>query len=396
MTHTVPRRTPGSHVTEPDAFPPSIAGVQTAIPAFIGYTETATQDGQSVSKKPIQIGSLSEFVSIFGDGSRERFNLYNALRLFYANGGRGCYVVSVGGYDSPPSYDDLRSGLDAIKDQVGPTMLVIPDALSLDAERFGALAQAQLDQAAELGDRFAILDVHGILDVKDGPDAGHELADLVAAFRKTVTRSLSYGAAYAPALVTDQGVLPPSGAIAGIYSNTDSTRGVWNAPANVSVASVLRPSIQITDTQQEDLNVPLDGKAINAIREFVGRGTVVWGARTLDGNSDDYRYIQVRRTIIYIEQSIKSALDRFVFAANDGNTWVAVVSMISNFLQTLWSNGGLMGPTASEAFSVACGLGSTMTVQDILDGWMIVQVTLQLIRPAEFIELTFKQKMQGR
>jgi hypothetical protein len=134
---------------------------------------------------------------------------------------------------------------------------------------------------------------------------------------------------------------------------------------------------------------------VDAIREFTGRGTVVWGARTLDGNSRDWRYIQVRRTLIYIEQSIKLALDPFVFAANDASTWSTVVSMVSSFLQGLWSQGGLMGATAQEAFSVECGIGSTMTADDVLDGYMIVQVTLQMIRPAEFIEVTFKQKMQG-
>jgi len=163
----------------------------------------------------------------------------------------------------------------------------------------------------------------------------------------------------------------------------------------VALTSVVSPTVKLNDAQQGDLNMPLDGKAVDVIREFVGRGSVVWGARTLDGNSNDWRYIQVRRTIIYIEQSIKKALDPFVFAPNDGNTWTKVVSMVSNFLQGVWSQGGLMGATASEAFTVQCGLGSTMTGLDILQGYMIVQVTLQMIRPAEFIELTFKQKMEG-
>jgi phage tail sheath protein FI len=122
---------------------------------------------------------------------------------------------------------------------------------------------------------------------------------------------------------------------------------------------------------------------------------VVWGARTLDANSLDWRYIQVRRTLVYIETSIKTALNQFVFAANDGKTWVAATAMVSGFLQGLWSQGGLMGDKASDAFTVQCGLGSTMTGMDILNGYMIVQVTLQMIHPAEFIELTFKQKMEG-
>jgi uncharacterized protein len=116
-------------------------------------------------------------------------------------------------------------------------------------------------------------------------------------------------------------------------------------------------------------------------------------SRTLDGNSNDY--IQVRRTLIYIEQSIRNALQPFVFAPNTGQTWATVVSTVSGLLTTVWSQGGLLGATAAEAFTVQCGLGSTMTSTDVLEGWMIVQVTLAVIRPAEFIELTFKQMMEG-
>jgi hypothetical protein len=196
-------------------------------------------------------------------------------------------------------------------------------------------------------------------------------------------------------IVSKNDQLPSSGAMAGVYTYTDTNKGVWNAPANLTLSAVSRPSYKLTADQQSEMNVPVNGKAIDALREFPGRGTVVWGARTLDGNSNDWRYIQVRRTLIYIEQSIKNAMDPYVFAANDGNTWVKVTSMVSAFLQSLWSRGGLMGATASEAFTVQCGLGSTMTPQNILDGYMIVQVTVQMIRPAEFIELTFKQQMQG-
>jgi phage tail sheath protein FI len=143
------------------------------------------------------------------------------------------------------------------------------------------------------------------------------------------------------------------------------------------------------------MNVPLDGLAVNAIRLFAGRGVVVWGARTLDGNSRDYRYIQVRRTLIYIEQSIKAALTPFAFAPNTGTTWATVQTTISNFLTQLWQAGGLMGDKASDAFQVSVGLGKTMTADDVLNGYMVVSVTLQMIHPAEFIELTFKQQMQS-
>lgn len=502
------RKTPGVYVTELSAFPPSVVGVQTAIPAFVGYTQRATQNGRAVSMKPVLINSLPDFVEVFGgdypahfdlkvpdathpaditiggvayavvESATPEFYLYNSLRLFYANGGGTCYIVSVGDYSKPVDTADLVNGLTVIKDQVGPTMLVVPDALlAATVDDFDKVTQAMLAQCGELRDRVAIFDVFGA-DTLD-PGKLSEMTRLVDEFRsKSVgTENLNYGMTYFPclhasvvetsdvhfwnfdvatlktALTAEAGVvygggsdkakavaakvtalvapaadadpsaalaanqdmvaalpvlkqlcaiaarklnvLPASGAMAGVFTYVDGTRGVWNAPANISLSSVVGPTFKITSKIQEDLNVPIEGKAVNAIRDFVGRGTLVWGARTLDGNSNDYRYIQVRRTLIYIEQSIKAALNQFVFAPNDGQTWVTVTSMISNFLQGLWSQGGLMGAKASEAFSVQCGLGSTMTGLDVLQGYMRVQVTLQMIHPAEFIELTFKQQMQG-
>jgi hypothetical protein len=190
-------------------------------------------------------------------------------------------------------------------------------------------------------------------------------------------------------------VLPPSGAIAGIYSLVDSTVGVFKAPANVSVSSITGPTVNISAAEQEDLNLPLTGKAVNAIRPFVGKGTLVWGARTLDGNSQDWRYINVRRTMIMLEQSVKFACEPFVFRPNDANTWLAVKSMISAFLRSQWQAGALVGATEDQAYQVEVGLGTTMTPQDILDGYMKVIVKVAISRPAEFIVITFQQKMPG-
>lgn len=529
-------KTPGVYVREETAFPPSIVGVQTAIPAFIGYTAKAAISGKPVFRKAIPIGSMVEFESVFGgdfpskyqidpvtntteiaDGdydfkvfaqdvkaekyyrlkqtSASEFNLYNSMRLFYANGGGNCFVVSVGTYEEGATIDQkaLTDGLAVIKEQVGPTMLVIPDAVLLPNDgttkdpwvsaAYKAVVKDMLDQCAALQDRVAVLDVYGsqyVKQYKDPAETTKALKGVIDTFRTDVDGlPLNYGMAYFPFLETtvvplseltyvnidtasfqtlkdvltwerenlygapDPGTraeqvqkdiddmsesdkdpvltkrnqnltaslpllldiervlvdksddLPPSGAMAGVYTRNDATKGVWNAPANVTLAAVERPTFKLDNNQQADLNVPVDGKAVNAIREFQNRGTIVWGARTLDGNSNDYRYIQVRRNLIYIEQSIKAALDRYVFAPNDGNTWATVVATITSFLQGVWSQGGLMGSTASEAFTVECGLGSTMTGQDILDGIMKVQVTLQMIRPAEFIVLTFKQQMQG-
>jgi hypothetical protein len=190
-------------------------------------------------------------------------------------------------------------------------------------------------------------------------------------------------------------VAPASGIMAGVWTRSDALNGVWNAPANLSLASVASPLYNMNDSEQAGFNLPLNGHAINVLRARPGRGTVVWGARTLDGNSNDYRYIHVRRTLIYIEQSIKTALQSYVFAPNDPTTWMAVNSAISSFLTSLWRSGGLMGEKPDEAFTVQIGLGSTMTPQDVLNGQMIVAVTLRMIPPAEFIELTFTQMMNG-
>jgi len=195
-------------------------------------------------------------------------------------------------------------------------------------------------------------------------------------------------------VMTHMNLIAPSAGMAGIYTSVDNNDGVWKAPANVGMQSTVSPAISIDHSQQEDLNMPLSGKSICAIRAFVGRGNLVWGARTLDGNSNDWRYVNVRRTMMFLEQSVKDAAKAYVFAPNDASTWTNVKSMISNFLTGVWKQGGLVGPKPASAFSVSVGLGSTMTGQDILEGIMRVSVKVAVSRPAEFIEITFQQQMQ--
>ena len=188
--------------------------------------------------------------------------------------------------------------------------------------------------------------------------------------------------------------MPPASAMAGVYTMVDNTRGVWKAPANVSLNASVSPSVNITFADQEELNMPLNGKAVNAIRAFVGEGNLVWGARTLDGNSQDWRYINVRRTLIMLEQSVQAAAKAYVFEPNDANTWITIKSMIENFLYIQWKKGALVGSKPDEAYAVLVGLGSTMTGDDILNGIMRITVLVAVSRPAEFIEITFQQQMQ--
>jgi uncharacterized protein len=189
-------------------------------------------------------------------------------------------------------------------------------------------------------------------------------------------------------------LLPPSGGMAGVYTRNDNTFGVSQAPANTTMISAVSPTVDISDADQENLNMPLNGMAINAIRSFPNAGLLIWGARTMAGNSDDWRYISVRRTMIMLEQSIKAAMQAYVFQANDNLNWVNINSAISNFLNSQWKAGALVGAKPADAYSVAVGLGSTMTGEDILQGYLRVQVEVAVVHPAEFIVLTFQQQMQ--
>ena len=189
-------------------------------------------------------------------------------------------------------------------------------------------------------------------------------------------------------------LLPPSAGMAGVYTRVDGTEGVFKAPANTSMASVIGPAFNISHSGQRRMNVPLNGKAVNAIRTFPGKGVLVWGARTLDGNSQDWRYISVRRTMIMLEQSIKYAAEAYVFAPNNASTWVTVRNMLNNYLENKRKEGALAGAKPEDAYQVEVGLGTTMTANDILDGYMCVSVKVAVVRPAEFIVITFQQKMQ--
>ena len=219
---------------------------------------------------------------------------------------------------------------------------------------------------------------------EDGARAlDHALRAMSPAFNELVTQ-----------IAAELNLLPPSGAMAGVYTMVDNTRGVWTAPANVGLNGVVRPAVDLSHEEQEDLNVSLDGVSVNAIRSFPGEGTLVWGARTLDGNSLDWRYISVRRTMIMLEQSIRLACQAYVFEANDSGTWTTLKSMIGNYLTGIWKQGGLAGASPDEAFSVRVGLGETMTQGDLTGGILRVSVLVAMTHPAEFMEITVQQQMQ--
>jgi phage tail sheath protein FI len=188
-------------------------------------------------------------------------------------------------------------------------------------------------------------------------------------------------------------LLPPSGAVCGSFAMLDNNQGVWKAPANIALSSVIRPCQTLNNEQQQMLNIHPSGKSINAIRNFIGKGVLIWGARTLAGNDYEWRYINVRRTAMMIEQSVRNGLKTLVFEPNDQNLWSSSKMMIENFLTDLWRQGALTGAKPEQAYFVNVGLNNTMTTIDILNGRLIVEFGIAITKPAEFIVLKVEQKM---
>lgn len=410
------RRTPGVYVSDLRALPTAVAGVATSIPVFIGYTEKVPETAsRPIANLAIGIDSIAQFEERFGaraDGDPAGMTpiLYESLELFFANGGMRCYIVSVGSFADFAADleggaglrpDRLQAGLRATRMQSGPTLLLAPDALAMAVNDYLEFACSMIWQAARLGDRFAIVDVPGGGDpANDAPD---RIAAVIERFRKGIEpagAAKSYGAAYFPYLVTTAAGgrrrMPASPVIAGTYAASDNLNGVWSAPVDRPLEMIEGVVIAIGDAEQGGMNIPFDGVAVNAVRAFPDRGVVVWGARTFDGGSEDFRYVQVRRTLIYIEQSIKTALAQFAFANNDAPTWAAVTAMVSAFLTDLWAGGALLGAKASDAFIVSCGREATMNGLDILNGILRVRIAVQMIHPAEFVRLELEQKMAVR
>jgi phage tail sheath protein FI len=470
--------TPDVYIEEIPVFPPSVAEVETAIPAFIGYTEKAIKNkADDLILKPTKIYSLKDYELYYGnpkdaaiaitvtdalDGGftvnsftepTVTYLMYYSVKMFFDNGGGQCYIISVGTYQPTPVIDlngdtstnpatmyGLKDGLDALALEDEPTLIVIPEAVKLSIPDYQTLVPKVLEQCNTLHDRFAIFDIYnGGGDTTSG-EPKHLNDDQLSINRGYfVSDYLKYGAAYYPFLKTTMNfyvndaetnvhvtygplsadlstfktsntalynfvkstlkehfvTLPPSGAVAGVYAATDSNRGVWKAPANVSLASVIEPVIKLDNAKQDHLNVDATtGKSINALRAFAGKGTLVWGARTLAGNDNEWRYIPVRRFFNMVEESVKKSTYWAVFEPNDANTWVKVRGMIDNYLTEQWRKGALAGATPKEAFFVKCGLGTTMTSQDILEGRMNVEIGMAVVRPAEFIFLKFSHKLQ--
>ena len=221
------------------------------------------------------------------------------------------------------------------------------------------------------------------------------MAQSINNYEQTLINNVPFYKSLLQALNNKMCELPPSGAIAGLYCATDNARGVWKAPANISISAVSGVTKQFTQSELGAFNIDVNaGKSINIIRPVTGQGTMVMGARTLAGNDNEWRYVPVRRFFNFVEESSKKSTQWAVFEPNDANLWLKVKSMIENFLYNLWRDGAMAGAKSEHAYYVRCGLGLTMTAQDILEGKMNVEIGMAAVRPAEFIVLKFSHKLQ--
>lgn len=419
-------------------------------PKDLGVSVTITdtvEDIYNSDDPPKVIGSTFLSRKIKGNASiTPKHNMFFALKHYFDNGGGDCYIVSVGDYGTVGD-SELINGVKALEVEDEVTLIVVPEASS--HAKYDGIYEAALMQCNKLKDRFVILDIP--MSDKAAKDRSEAAKDINKFQKDSKLGDYGlYGASYYPYLettididiegqevhvelkhkrVTKEGMtsgdstsfpykklsevsedllakqianavrdisvnLPPSPAMAGIYVRVDNNRGVWKAPANVSVARCIKPMVKITDDLQEDMNIdPNGGKSVNAIRTFTGRGILVWGSRTLHGNDNEWRYIPVRRFFNFVEESVKKATFGFVFESNDANTWNTIRAMIENFLTVQWNNGALQGAKTDQAFFVRVGLGQTMTADDILNGRLIVEIGMAVVRPAEFIILRFMHKL---
>jgi phage tail sheath protein FI len=393
---------PGVYVEEVDRGSKPIEAVGTNTVGFLG------ESAKGPLNESVLITNWSQFVKTYGDFKDCSEHLAHGVYGFFNNGGSRCFVVNVGAPEAPkevkaaaaapagdkkdekpvqahtgPGRDGLyigrdggpgaRTGLKCFDEIDEIALVVAPGQIS------AAVQDALLSHCETRKDRFAILDspetITGGVDKLPKP------------------RDSKYGAYYFPWIQVydpDKGniFVPPGGHIAGVYSRTDSERGVHKAPANEIIRGALGLKYNVSKGEQDLLNP----KGINAIRLMNG-GIRIWGARTLSSDPS-WRYINVRRLFIMVESSIERATQWVVFEPNDHRLWKRVQRTISSFLTLLWRNGALMGTAPEQAFYVKCD--SETNPPEVIDaGQLVVEIGLAPVKPAEFVIFRIGQMASG-
>ncbi|MDR2572710.1 MAG: phage tail sheath subtilisin-like domain-containing protein [Oscillospiraceae bacterium] len=383
---------PGVYVEKYDSGAIPMQGAFTDIAGFIGLAEKGPITG-----KPQLVKSFEDYKKIYGGYLSEaeygssRYLPYS-VEQYFNNGGSRAYIMRLSiekvntsgavkttdihpdvyiGTDNGPG---MRTGLQAFIEIDDVSAILIPGVTAPEVQR------ALITFCENKKTCVAILDLP--IDRTDAKDAVNY---------QGIYES-SYAAYYHPwiqfydALKERNAFFPPSGAIAGIYARTDAEKGVNKAPANEIVRACTGISVNIKDCDQDILNA----KGINIIRSFTGRGIRVWGARTTSTNAE-WKYINIRRLFIYVEQSIRLNTQWVIYEQNQEPLWVRVKNTVEMFLNYCQQTGMLAGNFASEAFFVECGR-TTMSQNDIDNCKLICKVGVALLKPSEFIIFNITQK----
>jgi phage tail sheath protein FI len=373
---------PGVKIQEVLLGSPPIAGVGTSTAGFVGAAPDAAV---AVDAVPVQITSFDQFKATYVNAATRSTQLSRAVRGFFANGGTECYVVNTkvegGGAPAAGDVTTLEAAIDLLGKRDDIQIIAAPGSWSKSISDYLSA------QAVLLRDRVAIL---------DSPKTSLN-TELISGGAKRPGDS-EFAAFYYPRIVVGpelvdkvtpangdpiQEAVSPVGHLAGLYALTDSARGVHKAPANVTISGALSTEVLLTDADQNVLNI--DG--VNGLRVFAGN-VVVWGARTLQvgGTSIDalFKYINVRRLTIYIEQSLKAGLRFAVFEPNNLALRQTITRSVRGFLDGVFRDGALFGATADEAYYVRFP-DVFNTDADRLNGKLVVEIGLRPAPPAEFI-----------
>jgi phage tail sheath protein FI len=367
---------PGVYIEEKDTGARPIQGVSTTTAAFLG----AAPNPAAAPMQAQAINNFTQFKETFCGASKDDNALANAVFGYFANGGSRCFVVNVAAAEA------LREGLAQIASNDEIAMVSAPGRFD------SASTTAVLDHCEELRDRFAILDASGpdrvkveslaVVGVSSDPKAGG--ADPGLRARASAN---GFGAQYFPwlrvpnALNPAQEVFaPPSGHVAGVYARTDAQRGVFKAPANETLRGVLGVAQNLTNAEQGRIN----RSGVNCIRSFSSQGIVVWGARTLAPDGSNWTYVNVRRLLLFIEQSIYRSTGWVVFEPNDRPLWKSIRRDVSAFLTMLWRSGALAGASAEQAFFVKCD-EETNPQARVDVGIVTIVIGVAPVKPAEFV-----------
>ncbi len=283
-------------------------------------------------------------------------------------------LISSDDYEGVDNGPGRRTGIESLAESEEIRIIACP------GQTDRAVQNALIAQAERMRYRFAVLDGEA------EPDPNNVITAILA--HRNAYDS-SFAAYYTPWLADTEGgevvFLPPSGHVTGIYARVDNERGVWKAPANEVVRVTTGLFANITTGEQDVLNP----RGVNAIRQFEGRGIRVWGARTLSSDPE-FRYVNVRRFLIYLEASLDRGTQFFVFEPNAPETWSRVTDSVSAFLHTEWRNGALFGRKPEDAFFVRCD-ETTMTADDVQNGRLICEIGVAIVRPAEFVIFRIEQ-----